>query len=85
MIRKNIIRQTVLFVMDFFSTKLGRYLLQLTSIKDGSELLLFGGNSVMYPEKIWNFNFAENGWKEVGSMFKPRFGHVVLKVDNLKC
>ena len=53
---------------------------------DGSsELLLFGGNSVMYPEKIWKFNFVKKGWSELGSMFKPRFGHVVLKVENLKC
>ena len=59
---------------------------QLLSIKNGSELLLYGGqigNQIF--DGIYKYMSASNTWLQVGKMKFPRAAHVVVPVQGLSC
>ena len=59
---------------------------QLLSIKNGSELLLYGGQiGDQIFDGIYKYLSASNTWLQVGKMMFPRAAHVVVPVQGLSC
>ena len=59
---------------------------QLLSIKNGSELLLYGGQiGDQIFDGIYKFMSASKTWLRVGKMKFPRAAHVVVPVQGLSC
>ena len=58
---------------------------QIIPVKEGSELMLYGGFKGSHLKEIWNYNVAENSWTRVGSTLVARGEHVVLPVTGITC
>ena len=59
---------------------------QLLSIKNGSELLLYGGQiGDQIFDGIYKFISSSKTWLRVGKMKYPRAAHVVVPVQGLSC
>ena len=59
---------------------------QLLSIKNGSELLLYGGQiGEQIYDGIYKFMSASKTWLQIGKMKFPRAAHVVIPVQGLLC
>ena len=61
---------------------------KLVPIKDGSELLLYGGcHGNVVQNGIWKFSssFGYNSWSEFGKMILRKDDHIVVPFDEIKC
>ena len=69
-----------------FEQRQGLIYSQLLSIKNGSELLLYGGQiGDQIFDGIYKFMSASSAWLRVGKMKFPRAAHVVIPVQGLSC
>ncbi len=71
--------------MEFLKSQ-GLSYSQLLSIKNGSELLLYGGQiGDQIFDGIYKFMAASKTWLQVGKMKFARAAHVVIPVQGLSC